>query len=114
MKIINIFKVGDSPLAMDAPENELENRVFVIELGDKHYSLTVADKGLKLTEHGVEVFDKQGLNTGHTQELTIFDLEYFELLSDCHQATVMGHPDSPSGDGTRCTKCGKMCGIFKG
>jgi len=34
------------------------------------------------------------------------------LLSKCCNADVMGHPDSPSGDPTRCTKCGKECGTY--
>lgn len=35
-----------------------------------------------------------------------------KLLSKCHNAEVLGHPDSPSGDSTRCTKCGLICGTY--
>ena len=38
----------------------------------------------------------------------------YEPLSDCHQVPIIGHLDSPSGDPIRCTKCGKVCEIFKG
>lgn len=33
----------------------------------------------------------------------------FNLLSQCCNAPVHGHPESPSGDPTRCSKCGKEC-----
>ena len=35
-----------------------------------------------------------------------------ELLSQCHNVEVIGHPYSPSGDPTRCTKCGELCGTY--
>lgn len=36
-----------------------------------------------------------------------------KLLSNCHNAEVLGHPESPSGDPTRCTQCGEICGTHE-
>jgi len=30
-----------------------------------------------------------------------------DLRSECHRVKVHGHPESPSGDPPRCTKCGE-------
>ena len=35
-----------------------------------------------------------------------------QLLSQCHNAEVIGHPYSPSGDPTRCTVCGEETGTY--
>ena len=35
-----------------------------------------------------------------------------EKVSDCYQAPIIGHLDSPSGDPIRCSKCGEICGVY--
>lgn len=36
-----------------------------------------------------------------------------KLLSQCCNVEVIGHPNNPSGDPTRCTECGEICGTFE-
>ena len=33
------------------------------------------------------------------------------LKSTCHNAEIIGHLESPSGDPIRCSQCGEICGI---
>ena len=35
-----------------------------------------------------------------------------DLRSVCCEAKVIGHPESPSGDPTRCSKCSETCGTL--